>query len=340
MILEKKYGFDDVMMLPRRSHIKSRSQVSITKTIEFPHANFSLECTPIVASNMFSVGTIEFARVMASHKCLTTLHKFNNIDEVIQEENQYAIPTFGIRENDIKNLHYYVKHTKVFPIVHLDVANGYMVNFTNIVEQIARKYNKEICIFAGTICTPEGRIWLENSFSDVVKVGLGSGSNCTTRIKTGIGYPQFSAINDLCGFSFKSLIMSDGGCRMPGDICKAIGAGADFVMLAGMLAAHEENTLVENIDENGNVLVYGMSSNEAKMKHMGYKPEYGTTEGRKTSIPYRGKIENTLQDIFGGMRSCASYLGVDNIFDIKHAPVFILTNEQHNTIFEDMTIGE
>tara|TARA_R110002110_G_scaffold143724_4_gene332614 strand:- start:389 stop:1069 length:681 start_codon:yes stop_codon:yes gene_type:complete len=214
----------------------------------------------------------------------------------------------------------------------IDVANGYSQRFATTVEQIREKY-PELIIIAGNVVTGEMTEELILSGADIVKVGIGPGSVCTTRIKTGVGYPQLSAIIE-CADAAHGLgghIIADGGCSSSGDVAKAFGAGADFVMLGGMLAGHDEGG-GEVVD--GNVQFYGMSSDTANIKHFGGLKDYRSSEGRTVRLPYKGAIKDTVQDILGGIRSACTYAGARKLKDLSKCTTFIRVNNQYNRIFE------
>ena len=174
--------------------------------------------------------------------------------------------------------------------------------------------------------------------ADIVKVGIGPGSVCTTRIKTGVGYPQLSAIIE-CADAAHGLgghIISDGGCKIPGDVAKAFGGGADFGMLGGMFAGHDESG-GEIMEENGKRfrLFYGMSSQTAMDKHSGGVAEYRASEGKTVKVPYKGAVSDTVKDILGGVRSTCTYVGASQLRELSKRTTFIRVAEQENQIFKD-----
>lgn len=174
------------------------------------------------------------------------------------------------------------------------------------------------------------------SGADIIKVGIGPGSVCTTRVKTGVGYPQLSAIIE-CADAAHGLgghIISDGGCTIPGDIAKAFGAGADFVMLGGMLAGHDQSG-GELIERNGERFktFYGMSSETAMGKHSGGVADYRASEGKTVEVPYRGNVTETLQDILGGLRSTCTYVGAQRLKELTKRTTFIRVAEQENRVY-------
>merc|ERR1712187_1025286 len=195
-------------------------------------------------------------------------------------------------------------------------------------------------IMAGNVVTKEMTEELIFSGADIVKVGIGPGSVCTTRKQTGVGYPQLSAVLECAdaahGLSGRTI--SDGGCTCPGDICKAFGAGADFVVLGGMLAGHEE-CAGELINENGDFfkVFYGMSSDTAMKKHAGGVAEYRSSEGKTVKVPYRGPIDETIRDVLGGVRSACTYVGAAELRELSKRMTFIRCTQQLNNVFTEST---
>ena len=179
----------------------------------------------------------------------------------------------------------------------------------------------------------------DSSGADIVKVGIGPGSVCTTRVKTGVGYPQLSAVIECAdaAHGLGGMIVSDGGCTTPGDVAKAFGGGADFVMLGGMLAGHEESG-GRIVEENGEkfMLFYGMSSESAMKRHVGGVAEYRAAEGKTVKLPLRGPVENTARDILGGLRSACTYVGASRLKELTKRTTFIRVLEQENRIFNNL----
>ena len=337
-----KLGFKDVMIRPKRSTLKSRSEVSLNRKITFLHTQKKWEGIPIMAANMDTVGTFEMAKVLANHKLFTAIHKhyslsewglfLNDVDSTIF--NHIAVST-GISENDSKKLQeILVKHPQL-QFICIDVANGYSEHFVDFVKK-TRAENKDKVIIAGNVVTGEMVEELLLAGADIVKVGIGPGSVCTTRIKTGVGYPQLSSIIE-CADAAHGLggqIISDGGCTVPGEIAKAFGGGADFVMIGGMFAGHNESG-GKLIEENGEKfkLFYGMSSETAMDKHSGGVAGYRASEGKTVKIPFKGPVEATIKDILGGIRSTCTYVGASKLKELTKRTTFIRVQEQHNQVF-------
>jgi GMP reductase len=252
-----KIGFNDVMIKPKKSMVISRSEVKLEREFHFLHSNYTWKGVPVIASNMDTVGTFEAARELSKYNMLTILHKYYTIKQIIaffRESPDFldfvSIST-GIIESDIVKLYKILSEFDGIKFVCVDIANGYLTSFYDRIKKIRDSYPEKI-IVAGNVVTPEAVEDVLKSGADIVKVGVGSGSVCTTRLKTGVGYPQLSAVSE-CAEAAQTnngLIISDGGCTVPGDIAKAFGAGADFVMLGGMLAGHNESGGV-TVDTNG-----------------------------------------------------------------------------------------
>lgn len=333
---EPKLDFADVLIQPKRSRLKSRKDVDLTRLFTLPHSKKHISCVPIIASNMDTVGTIGAASVMQDQLMLTWLHKFHTIEELARvidtSMNIFAMPTIGEGDDDTTIL-------DAFWGVRIDVANGYRESFINYVKKV-REQHPLLAIFAGNVCTPEITEELILSGADVVVVGIGTGGQCITRTKTGIGYPQISAIME-CADAAHGLgghIVADGGCRTSGDVAKAFAAGADFVALGTMLAGHNENTADENIvyEETGtfanegpflstptHAKVYGMSSKTAMEKYYGGVADHRAVEGMETLVPYKGPLKETLLDILGSLRSTCTYVGAERLKDLSKRTTFV-----------------
>ncbi|ALJ04294.1 GMP reductase [Pseudalgibacter alginicilyticus] len=337
-----KLGFKDVMIRPKRSTLKSRSEVDLNRNFKFLHSPFSWEGIPIMAANMDTVGTFDMATALFQKKVFTAIHKHYSLNEWNQFlykapkgiEDYIAVST-GISKKDFENLSAILKTHPHLKFICIDVANGYSEYFANFVKKTRKQYPKKV-IIAGNVVTGEMVEELLLSGADIIKVGIGPGSVCTTRVKTGVGYPQLSAIIE-CADAAHGLggqIISDGGCSISGDIAKAFGAGADFVMLGGMLAGHEESG-GDIINKNGKPYrkFYGMSSSTAMDKHVGGVAEYRASEGKTVEVPYRGPVENTIQDILGGLRSTCTYVGAHRLKELTKRTTFIRVAEQENKVY-------
>lgn len=337
---EIKLGFQDVLIRPKRSKLKTRKDVDITRTYNFVHSGSSWTGVPIIASNMDHTGTCDLATVLAEHKMLTALSKFVAVDEwqnFAATQGQALASCFysaGTSSYDLEQMQLVLPQVAV-PFICLDVANGYSEHFADHVRKVRDLYPNKT-IIAGNVVTGEMTEELILAGADIVKVGIGPGSVCTTRKQTGVGYPQLSAVIECAdaAHGLKGLVCSDGGCTVPGDVAKAFGAGADFVMLGGMLSGHDE-CLGEVTEKNGNKYMrfYGMSSAEAMHKYHGSVAEYRSSEGKSVDVPYRGPVENTVRDLLGGLRSTCTYVGAEKLKELSKRTTFVRVNKQLNEVF-------
>jgi GMP reductase len=333
-----KLDYSDVLIRPKRSTLESRKEVDLHRTFNFKNGK-SWTGIPIVAANMDTTGTIEVGKVLSEFNMLTCLSKhITGIpDTVSNYERSTMSISFGMNEADERVL--FGKQT-TFTVPHhffcLDVANGYSEKFVNFVRRVRKQWQDKI-IIAGNVVTAEMTEALILAGADIVKVGIGPGSVCTTRKITGVGYPQLSAVMD-CADAAHGLggkVMADGGCQSAGDVAKAFGAGADFVMLGGLLAGHDEcaGDMVAGDDGTLFKKFYGMSSDTAMRKHNGGVATYRASEGKTVQVEYRGPIKNTIQQILGGLRSACTYTGAKNLKQLPKCTTFIRVNRQLNTIF-------
>ncbi|HAT75589.1 MAG TPA: GMP reductase [Flavobacterium sp.] len=339
---EMKLGFKDVMIRPKRSTLKSRSHVSLEREFKFLHSTTLWTGVPIMAANMDTVGTFAMAKALAQDQLFTAIHKHYSVQEwndflrdVSPEIYDYIAISTGTGKNDSKKIADIFEANPLLKFICIDVANGYSEHFVNFVQQTRKQYPDKV-IIAGNVVTGEMVEELLLAGADIIKVGIGPGSVCTTRVKTGVGYPQLSAIIE-CADAAHGLggqIISDGGCKTPGDVAKAFGAGADFVMLGGMLAGHTESG-GEMVEINGEKFkqFYGMSSTTAMEKHVGGVAEYRASEGKTVQVPFRGDVEATLKDILGGLRSACTYVGASRLKELTKRTTFIRVAEQENTVY-------
>ncbi|WP_420629781.1 GMP reductase [Candidatus Leptofilum sp.] len=337
-----KLGFKDVMIRPKRSTLSSRSQVSLLRTFTFRHSEHTWEGVPIIAANMDTVGTFEMAAELSKFHMMTAVHKHYTrqqwhdfLQTADESVTQHIAVSSGTGQEDANKLDYLMREYPQLHFICIDVANGYSEHFVHFVKRVRDKHPGKT-IMAGNVVTGEMVEELILGGADIIKVGIGPGSVCTTRIKTGVGYPQLSAVIE-CADAAHGLggqIISDGGCKVPGDIAKAFGGGADFVMLGGMLAGHDESggELIE-IDGQPFKQFYGMSSQTAMKKHAGGVAEYRASEGKTVNIPYRGPVTETVQDMLGGLRSTCTYVGAKRLKELTKRTTFIRVQEQHNEVF-------
>lgn len=337
-----KLDYSDVLISPLgESNLDSRADVTLTRRFYSPkHRDKVITGTGLIAANMDTVGTIEMARVLMKHGIFCALHKFYKNSEIaaFRSENpeafdNYVFVSTGITKADWNKLVEYTDLNGPPNLLCIDVANGYMAAFREFVTMIRTKFPTTL-IMAGNVVTPERVQEIAKAGADIVKIGIGPGSVCTTRKMTGVGYPQLSAVMECAAAKGFQMTCADGGCTTPGDISKAFIAGADFVMLGGMLAGHDEcgGTI---ITRNGKdyMRFYGMSSHLAMNLHSGGVKRYRASEGKEVLVPYRGPVENTILEILGGIRSTMTYIGARRISEMVGGADFIRVNRQLNNVF-------
>ena len=340
---EIKLDFDDVLLLPQRSRAASRKQVQLQRRFRFYNSSREWSGIPIIAANMDTVGTLAMSSELSKLQIVTCLHKYYGKDKILKlEHSPFAMYTWysmGIKNIDFDNLHEIIEKTHITPNICIDVANGYTNNFVNFCQKVRSNFGDRPIIMAGNVASPEMvQELILHGGVDIVKVGIGPGSACTTRLKTGVGYPQLSCIMECAhaahGLRASSgrlgLICADGGCKLPGDVCKAFAAGADFVMLGGLLAGTDECEGEGEGEENKVLKFYGMSSKKAQEKHGSGLKDYRSSEGRVKKIPYKGPVIDTIQDILGGLRSACSYTGATRLKDFAKTAQFVRVNRTHH----------
>lgn len=339
---EVKLGFKDVMIRPKRSTLASRSEVDLQREFRFLNSGQTWKGIPIMAANMDTVGTFEMATALAKHQLFTAIHKHyslldwnNYLEQAPADIEEYIAISTGTGKEDAQKVNQLVENHPQLKFICIDVANGYSEHFVGFVSNMRKQFPTKT-IIAGNVVTGEMVEELLLAGADLIKVGIGPGSVCTTRVKTGVGYPQLSAIIE-CADAAHGLggqIISDGGCAIPGDVAKAFGGGADFVMMGGMFAGHYESG-GELIEQDGKQYkqFYGMSSKTAMDKHAGGVAEYRASEGKTVTIPYKGKVENSLQDILGGLRSTCTYVGAKRLKELTKRTTFIRVAEQENQVY-------
>jgi GMP reductase len=341
-----KLNFDDVLMEPKRSTLSSRRDVDMTRKFTFRNSGKVMNFTPIFASNMDGVGTFSMAKVLQKHQMMTVITKSTTVEQWREavgtglrlQSVSVCTGTNKIWDSeaaDYKNMQDVLSSFPDVKMITIDVANAYHQNFVDFIKQVRDEYPEKV-IVAGNVVTPEMVEELIINGADMVKIGIGPGSVCTTRTMTGIGVPQFSAIVE-CADAANGVdghIMADGGCVWPGDIAKAFGGGAHAVMIGGMLAGHDES---EQPVVDGKVEFYGMSSDRAREKHGKRKDGYRGNEGRWISLPHRGAVEPTVEDILGGVRSSATYIGARRLKDMPKCATFVRVENNINRVYEQYT---
>ena len=374
--------YKDVLIRPKRSTLGSRKEVDLARKYTFRNytpPDLSIELIkedtrghyngiPIMASNMDGVGTFEMADKLAEGNIFTCLVKTYSVEALVEyfnsdmlERTANVAMSIGTGEDDYNKLcQVYEKCEDNLKYVCMDIANGYSEHFAERV-RLVRKTFPGLVIIAGNVVTGEMTEELILAGADIVKVGIGPGSVCTTRIQTGVGYPQLSAVIE-CADAAHGLgghIIADGGCTCPGDVAKAFAGGADFVMLGGMLAGHDEGggevitkRYATNelrpipkmsgtdwdedrrvIEEKKFVQFYGMSSQAANDKHFGGLKEYRSSEGREVLVPYKGEVGRTIQDILGGLRSTCTYAGAMKLKQLSKCTTFVRCTQQFNSVY-------
>ena len=339
-----KLDYSDVLIRPKRSTLTSRFDVEMKRTYTFYHSKKQWTGVPIMAANMDTVGTFEMHKALNKYDMITCIARHYNYDK----ENWWKLPyensantlcvMGGISEKDLQVQSEIYQNSKC-AFLGLDVANGYTISFVDAVKK-TRDMNPDATIIAGNVVTADMTQELILAGADIVKVGVGPGSVCTTRIKTGIGFPQLSAVIE-CADAAHGLgghIIADGGCNSSGDIVKAFAGGADFVMIGGMLSGHDEcdGELIFEDDNEAQVGMkfYDMASESAMDRHQIGNREYRGVEGKTVTVPYRGAVENTLIDILSGVRSACTYMGAKRLKSLSKCATFIRVNNTHNRVYE------
>jgi GMP reductase len=346
-----KLDYSDVLVRPKRSTLVSRKDVSLEREFKFRHSPITYTGIPIMAANMDTTGTFEMAWALHQFNMFTCLHKHYTLDDwkefmitdagATAEHKNVAIST-GISDADFIRTRDILEAFPEINYVCIDVANGYTENFVSFVRTVRQVFPTKV-IIAGNVVTADMTEALILAGADIVKVGIGPGSVCTTRKKTGVGYPQLSAVIECAdaAHGLKGLIVADGGCTGPGDVAKAFGAGADFVMLGGMLAGHDQGggKIISETGDYPFVEFYGMSSETAQSKHGDGLTGYRASEGKRVLIPYRGDVKDTVKDILGGVRSACTYTGSPAIKELSKRTTFIRVNNQLNNVIGTSSDG-
>ena len=348
----------DVLLRPKRSTLASRSEVDVEREYTFKWCPNPLKGTGVIAANMATTGTFEIAKEMQKLHLFTALHKHYTAQEIIaflteNKDNRFLFVSSGVSDADFEKLTQ-VMNTGLIQNICVDVANGYSPYLINYIKKVRQAWPNSL-IMAGNVVTGDMCEDLILNGADIVKVGIGPGSVCTTRKLTGVGRPQFSTVIECAdaAHGVGGMICADGSCTVPGDVCKSFCAGADFVMLGGMLAGHAESggemcekhfqtpqinfiddkTCAMAIETKQYKKFYGMSSEYAQEKHYGGMKKYRASEGKVVELPYRGPVEHTLLNLLGGMRSCMTYIGAKRLKDMPKCATFYRVNRQLNTIF-------
>lgn len=354
IIEEIKLDYQDVLLRPKRSTLTSRKDVELEREFTFYHSPKTWKGIPIMTANMATCGTFEMAQILAPYKIITTFHKYYSIEQYQEffktfHNPDYIAYTLGIRDEDIEKIKKMKEKDllKHFSFICIDVPNGYLQRFTDFVRSI-RNMCPEHIIIAGNVVTNEMTEEIILAGADIVKVGIGPGSACTTRKQTGVGYPQLSAVIE-CADAAHGIanergvgrIIADGGQQFPSCVAKAFCGGADFNMFGSMFSGYEESggDIVEK-DGKKYKEYFGSSSNKAMEEFYGTKESHRASEGRYTLIPFKGSIHPYIQDLFGSLRSTGTYIGARNLKEFPKRATFIRVNRQLTTYLEKYDTGE
>jgi len=338
---DTKLDYNDVLIRPKRTKLSSRSDVNLEREVYFPISKQSWKGVPIIAANMDTVGTYDVYKVLSKHKIITAFHKFYTLRDFEKMEgldpDYFAIST-GISDTDfdkLTNILNFNFGTRV-KFICIDVANGYMEKLVEFCKKVRQMYPNKILIAGNVVSREVTEELILNGGIDIVKVGIGPGSACLTRTQTGVGMPQLSAIMECAdaAHGVNGFIIGDGGITCPGDLAKGFGGGADFIMIGGQFAGHDENPgEINEINGEKYKMFYGMSSEKAMEKHYGKMDKYRSSEGRCIKIKYKGSLEDTVLSYLGGLRSTCTYINAKNIKNISKCTTFIKVNRQLNTVF-------
>ena len=336
-----KLDYKDVLFKPKRSKLESRRDVDLSRTFKFHNSGNEWTGVPIMSSNMDGVGTFAMAKVLQDHKMITVMRKHYSVEDwtknakgVKMKYLSVCTGTGVIWDPDAKDFATMQAVLAMYPdikFITVDVANAYHENYADFIARLRDQYPDKT-IIAGNVISAEMTEELILKGADIVKCGIGPGSVCTTRLMTGVGVPQLSGIIE-CADAANGIgghIIADGGCVYPGDVAKAFGAGAHFVMLGGMLAGHDES---EGEVVNGKIQFYGMSSDAAMATHGTRKDGYRGAEGKVVQLPHKGPVDPTIIEILGGVRSTCTYIGAKRIKDMPKCTTFVRCTQQVNQVF-------
>jgi GMP reductase len=350
-----KLDYADVLLRPKRSTLSSRKEVVLEREFQFYHSPKTWRGIPIFAANMATCGTFEMSEVLSGHKMITALHKYYNLEdyrEFFKKERDpdYIAYTMGIRDEDIDELKDMISARLIdnFSFICIDVPNGYLQKFLDTIK-LVRRLCPEHIIIAGNVVTNEMTEEIILSGADIVKVGIGPGSVCTTRLMTGVGYPQLSAVIECSdaahglsnGPHRYGLIIADGGQQHPSCISKAFCGGADFNMAGSMFSGFKESS-GELIEKDGKRYkeFFGSSSNKALYQYYGKKDPHRASEGRYVLMPYKGNIDDFIQDLFGALRSTGTYIGAGQLKEFPKRATFVRVNHQLTSYLEKYDQGK
>ena len=337
---DMKLDFNNVLIRPKRTVLSSRSQVDLEREFKFPNTKTTWRGVPIISANMDTTGTFGVYEVLSKHKIITAMNKHYSLQDFEEysksnklDPNYFMVST-GISNRDFERLAM-ILATIECKFICIDVANGYMEALVTYCKRVRQTFPNHIIVAGNVVSREMTEELIINGKVDIVKAGIGGGSACLTRLKTGVGMPQLSAVIECAdaAHGVGGYIISDGGITCPGDMAKAFGGGADFVMCGGVFSGHDENPGEVTTDCDGNMfkLFYGMSSQHAMEKHYGKMEKYRASEGRVIKVKYKGSIDNTITDYLGGLRSCCTYINAKCIKNMPKCTTFVRVSQQLNT---------
>jgi len=343
-----KLDYKDVLLRPKRSTLRSRSEVNLDRTFHFRHSGREWTGVPMIVANMDTVGTFTMASELANHHCMVAIHKHYTVDEwkAFAAESPQTMPyvcaSAGTSKADLSKLDAILTACPSVTFICLDVANGYSEFFVEAVKKVRKSWPQHT-IIAGNVVTNEMTEELIMHGADIVKVGIGPGSVCTTRKQTGVGYPQLSAVIECAdaAHGLGGFVCADGGITCPGDAAKAFGGGSDFIMMGGMFAGTEE-AAGATVERGGKKYkqFYGMSSNTAMQKHVGGVAEYRSSEGKTVEVEHKGPVGAIILDLLGGLRSACTYIGASTLKEVPRRTTFIRVTQQLNQVFGSHDMGK
>lgn len=306
--------FDDVLLIPAYNHHESRRVVDISSTDRLGKLSLPL---PVMSSNMDTITESGMANFMHSKGGIGVLHRFLSVENNIKQLKACSGSTFvsiGCSAAELERAE--ALRDAGADYFCVDVAHAHAKYVGKTLKSLRSMLGSR-CIMAGNVATYAGADYLASCGADIIKAGIGGGSVCSTRIKTGFGVPMLTCIQD-CARSDRSIV-ADGGIRNSGDIVKALAFGADFVMIGGMLAGTESTPGKIVTKADGTKIKYyrGMASREAQEDFLGEMHEWKTAEGVSTEVPYRAVQESIIADIIGGLRSGLTYAGADTISELQ-----------------------
>lgn len=318
-------SYDDVILVPGYNGIRSRQLV--TTAVEIKGKHFDI---PLISSNMDTITETKMANALTGAGGMAILHRFCSIEANIEMYKKAAHPervgvSIGVGKSALERAEALVDVGA--DIICVDVAHGHSKEVNRTIRELRELKGDNVLIIAGNIASYAGADYLAAAGADVIKVGIGAGSVCTTRMKSGFGVPQLTALQEC--IKVDRMFISDGGTRSPSDAVKALAAGADFVMLGGMLAGTDETPgkVLERVNANGKKekikRFRGMASREAQEQFMGSMSEWKTAEGISVDVPCRGPVKEVIRDVMGGIRSGMTYCGAATIKDLQRKAQFM-----------------